>query len=181
MSCFVQWGVDPFRNFDLKLFFFLFINMKSTTISQVFSYLIFWGISHSCLWHFPVGCSFASSLITFSQRSVVGNEEHTVRSGRCVLEVFSSSMQLRLWNGNVHVQHTCLFSWARLSVASHHGAHSTQQPGYQPLVPHAAVILKGPKRAELAGCSAGSVLLEVREKTQGSRVSAVTDTDFISC
>lgn len=119
MSCFVQWGVDPFRNFDLKLFFFLFINMKSTTISQVFSYLIFWGISHSCLWHFPVGCSFASSLIRFSQRSVVGNEEHTVRSGRCVLEVFSSSMRLRLWNGDVHVQHTCLFSWARHPTMVH--------------------------------------------------------------
>lgn len=52
--------------------------MKGTTINQVFSYLIFWGISRSCLWHFPVGCSFASSLIRFSHRNVAGNEEHIV-------------------------------------------------------------------------------------------------------
>lgn len=103
MTCFVQWGVDPFRNFDLKLFFFFFllVNMKSTTISQVFSYLIFWGISHSCLWHFPVGCSFASSLIRFSQRNVVGSEEHTVRPGLCLLQALSSDMHLNIYQGSV--------------------------------------------------------------------------------
>lgn len=79
MSCFVQQGVDPSRISELKspLLFFI-INMKGTTISQVFSYLIFWGISRSCLWHSPVGCSFASSLIRFSHRNIAGNEEHTV-------------------------------------------------------------------------------------------------------